>query len=301
MSFVRKTKRFGVAAIERGVVVNYDRWADAVHNIFVRNQIARITKFGLPLFREVVIETINQCNGNCSFCPVNRVDNPQKKEVMEYGMFMQILDQLRDLDYHGVVSMNGNNEPLLDKRTPDFLAQIKKNLPACTTCMCTNGTLLNHVKLKEIMENLDHLCIDNYRGEQGKAIIDTLNLDRFPGAITVSHIDPQSVRTTRAGQAKNKKATPGLKSPCIYPFSFISVRPDGGVSQCCNDALGKTTMGNIREQSLFDIWHGKEFDRVRNELLISRQNNELCRNCDVFLTFPDWIRKIKRMLLGVSI
>ena len=279
----------------------YDHLVDAVHNIFARKQIAKITKSGLPLFGEIAIETINQCNGNCSFCPVNRVDNPRKREIMEYEMFMQILDQLRDLDYHGIVSMNGNNEPLLDKRTPEFLAQIKRVIPACATWMCTNGTLLDHIKLKEIMENLDHLFIDNYRGEQGKAIIDTFNLDQFPGAITVGHIDPQSVRTTRAGQAKNKKATPGLKSPCIYPFNFIFIRSNGDVSQCCNDALGKSTMGNIREQSLFEIWHGKEFNRVRNELLVSRQNNELCRNCDVFLTFPDWLRTIKRMLIGKSI
>src|SRR5262249_27666746 len=69
---------------------------------------------------------------------------------------------------------------------------------------------------------------------------------------------------------------------CPIPFRQMVVRPTGEVSLCCNDALGQATMGDLRRQSITEVWHGKEFRELRAELLrAGRRHLKLCNVCDV--------------------
>jgi biotin synthase-like enzyme len=52
-----------------------------------------------PLFSYIEIETINRCNNDCAFCPVNRNDDPRPKAVMDDGLLRAIVSQLQDIDY----------------------------------------------------------------------------------------------------------------------------------------------------------------------------------------------------------
>jgi hypothetical protein len=271
---------------------------DAVHGYFVRRWIAEKTEGGMPLFEDLAIETINYCNGTCAFCPINRDANQRPRVVMPLHLFDKIILQLQKLRFQGTVSMCGNNEPLLDVRIFDWCAQVKHTVPGAKVVMVTNGTILTATNICKLMEHVDHLTIDNYRGEEGREHIDTLNVFRFGHSIAVNHIPANAVRTARAGQAPNKRAIAGLKSPCDLPFRSMLIRGDGGVSQCCADALGVSTMGNAYDQSLVDIWNGQKLQQVRKQLLGSRQYNQLCRECDVFNCFPAWLRVIKRAVVG---
>lgn len=63
------------------------------------------------LFDHVEIETINRCNGNCSFCPVSRKSDTRKMAKMSRNLFVNIIDQLGDIDYKGKLALFSNNEP----------------------------------------------------------------------------------------------------------------------------------------------------------------------------------------------
>ena len=60
------------------------------------------------------------------------------------------------------------------------------------------------------------------------------------------------------------------------------VRPDGKVSLCCNDPLGKNTMGDLTKSTLCEIWYGERFQEVRKALSRGRQYYSHCKYCDVF-------------------
>ena len=73
-----------------------------------------------PMFKTLEIETINRCNGKCSFCPVNSTNDDRILSKMSEDLFNKILVELVDMKYSGRVSLYSNNEPFLDDRIVDF-------------------------------------------------------------------------------------------------------------------------------------------------------------------------------------
>lgn len=61
------------------------------------------------------------------------------------------------------------------------------------------------------------------------------------------------------------------------------VRPDGKVSLCCNDPLGKYSLGDLNEQSIKEVWYGEQYNTIRNKIISGRKNLDKCNRCDVFL------------------
>ena len=116
-----------------------------------------------PLFDHIEIETVNRCNGICSFCPVNRNVDPRTEAVMTRELFESIVDQLAELDYKGRFTTFSNNEPLLDERIIEFNQLARRKLPKARMHLFTNGTLLTLDKFAALAEILDELVIDNYQ------------------------------------------------------------------------------------------------------------------------------------------
>lgn len=61
------------------------------------------------------------------------------------------------------------------------------------------------------------------------------------------------------------------------------VRPSGKVSLCCNDPLGKFTLGDLNKNSLEEILYGKEYTDLRNKIKCGRKNIEKGSKCDTFM------------------
>ena len=64
------------------------------------------------LFNSIEIETINRCNNDCSFCPVNREKDIRSFAKMSDEIFYKIIDELHDMDYAKGINLFSNNEPL---------------------------------------------------------------------------------------------------------------------------------------------------------------------------------------------
>ncbi len=75
------------------------------------------------------------------------------------------------------------------------------------------------------------------------------------------------------------KTTP-RRFGCDKPWREASISVDGRVSFCCRDSDDLGVVGDVRKQSIYDIWHGNEYQRIRNLFLKKEFNSiELCRNC----------------------
>lgn len=205
-------------------------------------------------------------------------------------LFKKIIDQLAEIDYSGRLALFSNNEPLLDDRILDFHKYAREKLLNARMHLYTNGTLLTKEIFVELIKYLDELIIDNYNQ----------NLDLIPASkmieeyaeenpeikekVTIVLRKPNEILTSRGGDAPNRTEVNienGIS--CVYPFQQLIIRPDGKVSLCCNDPLGKSTMGDANEESLLDIWNGEKFNFVRKQIINGRENYEHCKRCDVFV------------------
>jgi Predicted Fe-S oxidoreductases len=247
--------------------------------------------------RAVEIETINRCNGVCGFCPVNRNSDSRPLAQMEDALLERVLLDLQSHDYAGFLGLQSNNEPLMDSRIAERIALARQLCLKAHLYLYTNGTLLTYERLLSLFEaGLDSLVIDNYSEDLQmhphiRNILSELEKSRHAHLrtrIKVSVISPKEIRLNRGGQAPNKQDARFLDSiryhamGCMAPFNQLVIRPTGEVSLCCQDALGKYTMGNAKEMTLDEIWYGPKFMAIRRHFQEKgRKEQSLCGHCDV--------------------
>lgn len=66
-------------------------------------------------------------------------------------------------------------------------------------------------------------------------------------------------------------------------FYEIMVHSDGSVSPCCVDySYKRENLGNVKTESLKDIWNGKRILQLRRDSLGGKCSYEICKTC----TYP---------------
>jgi len=69
--------------------------------------------------------------------------------------------------------------------------------------------------------------------------------------------------------------------PCPDLFESCSILPDGTVVPCCQDVNGKMPLGNVKEESLEQIWYGKRYNTLRIQHLEKNiPKDSICYGCD---------------------
>lgn len=250
--------------------------------IYVRQEVP-------PLFRMIEIETINRCNGNCSFCPAGRDHETRPFMKMSEKTFEKIVSELAKINYDGEVLLEVNNEPLLDTRLVSWAEKLKKSVPACTTAVITNGSILTVEKFKELGRVIDRIVINNYSEKYAlhenirKIYLYAKSEKRSDGPyVEIRRRYVKEVLANRAGTAPNhKKAAFPVTMPCLYPFAGMTIFPDGKVGLCSNDCLEQTDFGNVQHQGLTEIWNGRKFRNARKQIAKGRKNYAFCSECDV--------------------
>jgi radical SAM protein with 4Fe4S-binding SPASM domain len=86
--------------------------------------------------------------------------------------------------------------------------------------------------------------------------------------------------------AKQYFAAP--KAVCPFPFYTLVIHSDLKVSVCCVDWNKQTVVGNLRTESLGEIWTGDSLRQFRLKHL-ERKRHELagCKSCTYLHTAPD--------------
>lgn len=262
------------------------QWNQRRENTYLNSSIDFINNWhkNKPLFTELEIETINRCNGLCLDCSCNKFSDKRKFQIMDKTLFINVIDQLNELNFNGIIRLFSNNEPLLDKRIYDLAEYAKNNLPDARICLTTNGKLLTLDNFQKLIVNLDSLIIDSYDkefDENIKTIYD--HILKNPGLkkiVKFQHILVNDIRSNRALQAPNRHMLQKHKIPCLYPFIQLVIRSDGGVSLCCNDSQGIYTLGDSNKEKLSAIWYNKAYENLRYNMLNNLNNLYPCVYCD---------------------
>lgn len=259
--------------------LNSDFWVKKVTALY---------KNKTPDINTIEIETINRCNNDCSFCPVNKNDDIRPYKKMSRELFEKIINELEEINYQGYISLFSNNEPLIDVRIFDFLKYAKEKLPNATHCMYTNGTILDEEKYLKLIQYLDYLVIDNYNDdlkilENIQPIIDKYKDVKTHCKVSVLVRKKNQILLNRGGEAPNREQKENFISSCVFPFMQMIIRPDGEISRCCQDALAKTTLGDVSKSSIKEVWEGENYLEFRKNLIdFGRGSIDFCKNCDSF-------------------
>lgn len=66
---------------------------------------------------------------------------------------------------------------------------------------------------------------------------------------------------------------------CFYPWHSLSVMADGRVVPCCRDVNGDYVLGDLKTQTLEEIWNGEKMKKLRQDFINGNYKNPLCHMC----------------------
>lgn len=104
-----------------------------------------------------------------------------------------------------------------------------------------------------------------------------------------------SVYFNWAGKLNGNGRTPNKINFCERLQHYITILADGRVAMCCFDSEAEYTVGDIKRQTIHEVWHSEAFDEKRR-LLYERNFDKLklCAGCD-YINHPRWVTPLARL------
>lgn len=246
----------------------------------------------------VNVELTSRCNKEC-FCCGRRKLEKEYPELCNWGdMPIEMAYNISKQIPSGlVVQFHNNGEPLLYPHVGIALGFFKHTI----RCFNTNGKLLLE-KADEIIGNLETLTIsviqDDPEGDEQYEIVREFvefknnrkpimayrmlgnieQSDRWEklGGITTSRIlhDPMG------SFDYEKDTTKPEIGICLDLLNHCAINRHGDVSNCVRfDTQGQGILGNIKDNTLNDIWNGPARVKKINQHLAGKREG-LCATCD---------------------
>ena len=256
---------------------------------------------GVPVFTLIELNMLGACNRKCLFCPVSQPDFYEKNDKfgkISLELYQKILGDLELLNYQGLIHYSGLSEPLLLKNICEYVSLTKNVLPNALLEIITNGDVLSEKRMRKLFASgLDTLLISMYDGSD--QIEKFTEMGRAAGATKEQLVLRRRyfqdgnyglTISNRGGLVESKEfkdkddsgnLTLPLQKGCFYPFYMLKINFDGKVTMCSHDWDSKLVLGNVNEQSIWEIWVGNELNSVRKSLSENSRRFPPCNECDV--------------------
>lgn len=278
------------------------------------------------------IETSSQCNRVCDYCPNGMYDRRTFNSFFDKEAYERIVDDLASIDFHRRISLVGLNEPLLHME--DFtwrLRLLQQRLPKAYVLIFTNGDYLT----REIFDHLVDCGVTDLRISihlgRGKPYSErdmlqrifskanelglTAELNEFapdksigfafkgsPIKVLMRQSNYMTQGNSRGEVMKGVgKQVEGRTIPCFLPYDNFIINYRGDVLPCCgtigaSEEIKPFIVGNVREQSIFDIYASKELTAWRRHTMRSGPLRHPCATCpEQWPGFPnDWERYVEQ-------
>jgi radical SAM protein with 4Fe4S-binding SPASM domain len=267
----------------------------------------------LPFPRMLDIELTNRCNYRCVMCPTGQRTVKRAIGDMDFDLYRSILDEVSKFD--APIRFIRWGEPMLYPRLADAIIEAKMLERICH--INTNGSLMdkswcdffvnvgldsikfsfqgvtkkgyqymrNTPKFHRILRNIKDLHDAREEAEAEAPFIQVgttitneseLLVNQFKSMVD-NYTDAVYVGITRDLQRPSQK---DQYCECPEVFDKLSINWNGTVSACCGDYDNFTIVGDLKEQSLEDIWKGDKLNKMRTMLREYRHGeNHLCARC----------------------
>ena len=241
-----------------------------------------------PMPTWVELSLIDVCNRSCSFCPkADPKIAPDTYQQMTRALIDKVHDELKKIKYRGAIALCGYGEPLLHK---DLNYIVKKLSNVAPVEIITNGDVLTSKKLQDLyLAKANKVLVSMYDGphqiEKFTEMAKKANVpselmllrDRWYGA----EQDYGVKLTNRAGTIKTgNQLETETYTKCFYPAYQFLIDWNGDIFLCPQDWQRRMAMGNMMQQSIFEIWTGKIMTRYRKNLLKGKRCDSPCKDCN---------------------
>ena len=91
-----------------------------------------------------------------------------------------------------------------------------------------------------------------------------------------------------AGQLENAGRANHKINFCERLYHYITILADGQVAMCCFDSEAAYAVGDVKRDSIHDVWHSEPFDQKRQMLYEKNfEQLKICESCD-YINHPAW-------------
>ncbi len=243
---------------------------------------------GMPMPTWVELSLIDVCNRKCSFCP--KSDDkvaPDTFQKMNRKIIDEIHDQLLEIHYDGTISLCGYGEPLLHK---DINYIVKKLSNVSKVEIVTNGDVLSSKRMQDLyISEASKVLVSMYDGPE--------QIEKFKNMTVKANVPEDFIilrdrwydkyndfgvkLTNRAGTvSEGEQEKIGKYKNCYYPTYQFLIDWDGNLYLCPQDWQRKNSMGNIMQETIFQIWKGKKLSDYRKNLLMGKRCANPCKSCN---------------------
>lgn len=190
-------------------------------------------------------------------------------------------------------SIFGSNEELHNNRTQSKikLSRVKDNLKNFQLFKKENGYKLPHTLVKMVdtgaaVENEEF--IKDFTGLGDETLLEPLTNwnDAEEGDLSTVVSGSSNIKTKKDLMSSDHYHR--KKKTCPYPFYSLVIHSDLNVSICCVDWEKKTLIGDLRKETLLDIWNGEKLREIQLKHIEGRKKDvEGCKNCTYHHTAKD--------------
>jgi len=249
----------------------------------------KVVKFNnIPIPSWIELSLIDVCNRKCLFCPKsNNSIAPDTFQKMNRKIIDNIHNQLEQINFNGTLSLCGYGEPLLHK---DINYIVEKLSSVSKVEIITNGDVLSIKILQGLNKSkVSKILISMYDGpEQIKKFREMVAEACVPEEIVIlrdrwydKYNDFGVKLTNRAGTIDvGEQSKVNIAAKCYYPSYQLLIDWNGDVFLCPQDWQRRVAMGNIMQETIFDIWTGKVLTNFRKNLLNGKRCASPCSSCN---------------------
>lgn len=287
--------------------------------------IQRTIDYDFP--RHIFLESTSACNFHCKVCPrtggnrtTGNMDFEVFKKVVDeaksYGPrsfclhvfgeplltpnIAEMIEYIKKSHDDNAIILTTNGS-LLDEEKARALIKYRVDKVAISFMSPNERTYAEKTgvnKLREVENNIERLIALKKEKKSDKPII-------FVRMIVANDTEGQASDFLK--KWKNKKVVAELRDastfggniqethtkirkryPCYHLWLAPSVSWEGNVLLCCVDYAEKTVLGNVKNQSLHEIWTGEKMRQYRKFHLQSEYGKIApCKNCDDWNIYSD--------------
>jgi radical SAM protein with 4Fe4S-binding SPASM domain len=249
---------------------------------------------------DLQIETTSTCQAACFFCPYPKMERWGGN--MNMPLFRKIVDDAVTIPQIQGVVLHGLGEPALDRHLVERVKYVAAT-SIRSIGIFTNGINMTPQRIDALVDaGLTHMVfsVNAVRPDQHEAIMGVKGklltvIDNAQYAIrtyAVHHrlyVECHAVVSEKfdmsdfryfvnfwgpyanvirknnwSGDVESPNKSPfGDHVPCGRAISQIYVMHDGRVTMCCLDPSGKTVFGDLKSQSLRDVYNSPEYTAFR--------------------------------------